>query len=124
MRGLSVHCHHTLLIEYCHDYDERAEYIKSDKPKNEQNTRLRLFKMLSKAAIKELPKRLTKAEVKYFKIRRKYYKSLAGYAAFDKAKAELDKAGAAWKESARTKWHEKWCGCKEWNGSEIVFKGA
>ena len=39
------HVHHGdgLLVEWCHSYDERAEYIRTDKSPGEQELRLRLF---------------------------------------------------------------------------------
>ena len=100
--GLSIHCHHDILIENCYDYDERVEAIKNDKPENEQEIRLRLFKLLSKEAIDELPEGLIKANAER-----------------DKAYAERDKANAKWTD--KEAWHKKWCGCKEWNGEEIIF---
>ena len=42
--GLYWHVHHDVLMEYCYSYDERANYIKSDKPEHEIELRLRLFK--------------------------------------------------------------------------------
>lgn len=41
--GLSRHCHHDVKFEYCFDFDERVEYIKSDKPEEEQPIRLKAF---------------------------------------------------------------------------------
>ena len=46
MKGLAFHCHHDNLFEYVTDYDERVKYIKNKKPKDEQELRLRLFKMI------------------------------------------------------------------------------
>ena len=42
--GLFWHLHHKKLIEWCHGYKERETYIRTDKPKYERETRLRLFK--------------------------------------------------------------------------------
>ena len=100
--GLSIHCHHNVLVEYCYNYDERVGAIKRDKPKNEQEIRLRLFKLLPKEAIDELSIKLKKA-----------------YAKRKKADTEWEKAYAEW--AYQDIWHKKWCGCKEWNGNEIVF---
>jgi hypothetical protein len=89
-------------------------YIKSDKPKNERKTRLKLFKMLSAKAVADLPKGLVKAHEECNKARAEY----------NKASEEGNKAYAEWKESGKAKvWHKKWCGCKEWDGKEIRFKG-
>ena len=116
IKGLSIHCHHDRLIEYCYDYDKRVKYIKTGKPKNEIETRLKLFKMLSKEAINALPKRLIKANAERDKAYAEWDKASAEW---EKAYAELNKAYAEWhfKES----WHKKYCGCKEWNGSKIIF---
>ena len=110
-KGLSVHCHHDILIEYCTDYRNRVEVIKENKPENEQEVRLRVFKLLSKEAIKSLPKKLVKAYANLDK----------AYANWKKAYADRDKADADWKE--KEQWHKKYCGCKEWNGKELVFEG-
>ena len=88
IKGLSIHCHHNGLIEYCYDYDKRVEYIKTSKPKSEIKTRLKLFKMLSKEAINALPKRLIKADAEREK----------AYAEREKAYAEREKANAEWEE--------------------------
>ncbi len=107
IKGLSIHCHHDILLEYCYDYNERVEVIKRDKPKNEQEIRLRLFKMLPQEAIDDLPDRLAKADAER-----------------SKAYAEWDKAYAEWSKADREIWHKKWCGCKEFNSEEIVFKDS
>ncbi len=44
--GFAFHCHHDVLVEYVHDYDERANFIINHKPSHEQELRLRLFKMI------------------------------------------------------------------------------
>ena len=110
-KGLSIHCHHNRLLEYCYDYDERVEAIKTDKPKSEQKIRLRLFKLLPQEAIADLPKALVKAYAEWEK----------ADAEWKKADAEWKKAYAEWKKAYAEEWHQKWCGCKEWNGREIVF---
>ena len=110
--GLSIHCHHEILMEYCTDYKGRVAYIKSDKPKYEQKIRLRLFKLLPKKALKDLPQNILKADADRKK----------ADADWNKADADWKKAYADWPLEARNSFHKKWCGCKEWNGKEIVFK--
>ena len=44
--GLAFHCHHDMLYEWVTDYDARVEYIKHVKPVEEQELRLRLFRMI------------------------------------------------------------------------------
>jgi len=44
----------------------------------------------------------------------------------DSARRKADvvrrEAYADWPQEASDAWHKKFCGCKEWNGKEIVFK--
>ena len=147
IKGLSIHCHHDNLFEYCYDYDERVEAIKQDKPKNEQEIRLRLFKMLPQEAITELPKGLVKAYAERQKADAEWEKASAEwekayaewekasakwgkayaerqkvYAEWQKADAERQKADVEWQKADAEAWHKKWCGCEEWNGKEILFK--
>ena|SRR4030043_809191 len=89
--GFAIHCHHDILVEYCYNYDERVAAIKRDKPQNEQEIRLRLFKLLPDEALKDLP---------------------TGY----------QKAYQEWSQADKDAFHKKWCRCKEWDGSEIIFK--
>ena len=152
--GLAIHCHHDILIEHCYDYDERVRVIKRDKLQNEQETRLRLFKLLPKKAIDELPAEVRKAYAEWRKayaewckayaewrkataeVRKAYAEVRKAYAEWCKAYAEWCKAYAEWckataevrkayaecRKADQEAWHKKWCGCKEWNGKEIVFK--
>ena len=46
IKGFAFHCHHGELVEYVTDYNDRVKYIKKHKPKEEQEVRLRLFKMI------------------------------------------------------------------------------
>jgi len=172
--GLAIHVHHNILVENCYDYKEREEAIKAAKPLNEQEIRLRLFKMLPKKAIAELPRNLIKAIADWDKANADWDKANADLdkanadldkanadldkanadwdkanadpdkaiadldkaiadwdkanadldkanADLDKAYADLDKANADWDKANQEAWHKKWCGCKEWNGKEIIF---
>lgn len=42
--GFFYHVHHETLLEWCYNYNERAEYIRTGKPEKEREIRLRLFK--------------------------------------------------------------------------------
>ena len=137
--GLSIHCHHNALIEYCYDYKERVKYIKENKFKNEQEIRLRLFKILPKEAEKDLLERYLKAYTECKKADAKWIKTYAEWkkanteqvktytkwikanAEWTKAYAEWEKAYAEWPQKSKDAFHKKWCGCKEWNGKELVF---
>jgi len=102
--GMYWHCHHDRLCEYVWDYQERVDYIKTEKPKNEIETRLRLFKKVKGKLPKEFDKEARK-------------KCVEGVEAGKK----LDEAGKKYAPQIEAL-HKKECGCKEWNGKEIVFK--
>ena len=121
--GFFFNVHHDKLIEWCYSYDERVDYIKARKPKNEIKTRLRLFKPVKD--IKAIPKEYREARKKWEEAWKK----------LEEARKKWKEAGKKWEE-AEEKWeeaekkcapqleklHKKECGCKEWNGKEIVFK--
>jgi hypothetical protein len=98
--GMFWHCHHDRLYEYVWDYQERVDYIKNEKPKNEIETRLRLFKKIKG----KLPKELEDIYKKYEEVYAKWEEADAKYL------PELEKL------------HKKECGCKEWNGKKLVFE--
>ena len=52
--GLFWHVHHEFILEWCHGYNERAEYIRTRKPKKEIDVRLRLFKAVKGELSKEV----------------------------------------------------------------------
>jgi NAD-specific glutamate dehydrogenase len=131
--GLSIHCHHDILVEHCYDHNERVDAIKRDKPQSEQEIRLRLFKLLPQEAIDELPGNLNKAYAEWKKADAEWKKADAewekAYAEREKADVEWKKADAEWKkayaewEKADQKtWHEKWCGCDYFQNGYINFK--
>ena len=110
-KGLAVHVHHDILVEYCYDYKGRVEYIKANKPKEEQEIRLRLFKILPKKAEKDIPKGYLEAN-----------KALnEAYKARNEADKAFSEANKAWSETDKDAFHAKWCGSKNWNGSKLVF---
>lgn len=51
--GFYWHVHHDKLMEWCFDYKRRVEYIKSNKPDNEINIRLRLLQPVKDIGILE-----------------------------------------------------------------------
>ena len=103
--GFSVHCHHDILVEWCYDYDERVRAIKQTKPKNEIKTRLKLFKLLPKEAIKDIPRGYVEANKK----RTEAYK-------------KWTEAYKKWSQKSKDAFHKKWCGCKEYKDGEIQFE--
>ena len=110
-RGMAFHVHHDKLVEYAWSFKERVEYIKRAKPLEEQELRLRLFKLIP-------PDRLPPA---FAKARAAWYKAGAAYAKagadFDKAEAAWYKAGAAWNKAraafakARAAWNKAGAAC-------------
>ena len=126
--GLSIHCHHNILVEHCYNYDERVEAIKRDKPRNEQEIRLRLFKLLPKEAIEELPTAWRKADAEWDKACAERRKACAeldkACAEWDRTWAEWNKACAEWCKEGQEIWHKKWCGCSEYQNGCINFKSG
>ena len=124
-KGLAVHVHHDILVEYCYDYKGRVEYIKANKPKEEQEIRLRLFKILPKKAEKDIPKgylEANKALNEAYKAWDEAYKARnEAYKARNEADKAFSEANKAWSETDKDAFHAKWCGCKNWNGSKLVF---
>ena len=111
--GMYWHVHHDVLVEYCYDYEERAEYIRKNKPANEVETRLRLFQPVKG----KLPAGLVKATKAYGKPMEAHNKVREAY---DKASEACNKALEAHLPEIEAL-HATECGCKEWNGKEIVF---
>lgn len=62
--GFAFHVHHNVLAEWCYDYGERVKVIKKDKPVEEQELRLRLFRLIPED---RLPVKLDKAWEAYGK---------------------------------------------------------
>src|SRR3989344_533512 len=69
--GLFLHVHHDILLEWCHNYDERVAFIRNEKPKEEQETRLRLFKPFKG----KLPQEVVKAVQELNKARQELNKA-------------------------------------------------
>ena len=127
---MAVHVHHDKLFEYCYNYQER-DYIKNNKPKNEIKIRLKRFVMLSKEQAAILPAQFVKTCQKYYEAWKKCVEARQKY---DEAWQKCDEAMQKYYE-ARQKYDETWkncqpqleeihkkiCGCKEWNGKELVF---
>jgi len=68
-----AHCyHHDIHWEYCFDYDERVEYIKSHKPVEEQPLRLKLFGLVPS---NKVPGRSSKEWLAYVKASKVYEQS-------------------------------------------------
>jgi uncharacterized coiled-coil DUF342 family protein len=162
-KGFYWHIHHDKLCEWCYDYDERVNYIKTEKPENEIQTRLRLMKPVREELPKEFVeaykkrneadkkwvetykkrnearKRLYEAREKLDEAHEKFVEAdekwVEAYEKCDETDKKWNEARKKWNEADK-KWDEAWkkfkpqlealhkkeCGCKEWNGTELVFK--
>src|SRR3989338_2906478 len=84
-QGFFWHVNHTIFLEWCYDYEERAQYIRTNKPQNEQEIRLRLFKPVQG----RLPEAVVKARQVYDEARPAFDKA---YQAYNEAYQAYDKA--------------------------------
>jgi len=84
--GFAFHCHHETLVEWTYDYNDRVEYIKSEKSEEEIELRLRLFQMIPEDRI---PTGLRNALEVYKKAQKVYENVLDSC---DKAQKVYDKA--------------------------------
>ena len=116
--GLFLHVHHDILLEWCHNYDERVAFIRNEKPKEEQETRLRLFKPFKGKLPQEVVKavqELNKARQELNKARQEYNKAAQEY---DKAEQEYNKVLNDNKELIEAL-HKAECPNCPWNGHTI-----
>ena len=111
-KGFFWHIHHDILLEWSDNIEERFEAVRKDKPKNEIKTRLRLIKPVDE---KLLPIEFAKAYKAWDKAWNK-----ARAKAWDKARAKADKARVKYKPEIEAL-HAKECGCREWDGTRIIF---
>ncbi len=116
--GFFWHVHHEILVEFCHDYDERAKYIREQKPNRERELRLRLFQPVKGI----LPQEVIEVGQAYDKAWQAYDKARQAY---DKARQACDKARQAYvkalndNEEAIEALHLKECPDCPWNGRTI-----
>lgn len=113
-RGFFWHIHHDKLLEWSSNIEERIEYIKKNKPANEQELRLRLLKPV----VGKLPKEVVVAEAAYYEAEVAYDKAVV---AWDKAWAAYDKAKAAYRAEIEAL-HARECPNCPWNGKTIFLR--
>ena len=106
--GFAFHVHHNILMEYCFDYDGRVRAIKENKPKEEQELRLRLFRLIP---MRRLPLAFRKAHAKWLK----------AHAEWRKDYAEWRKALTEWQPQIE-KLHVELCPNCTWDGKTIFPK--
>ena len=114
---MAVHVHHDILFEYCHNYQERVDYINKKKPEHERKTRIKLFAMLTQEQIAMLPKEFVEERQKYDEVSQKYNEAMQKY---DEARQKCNEASQKYKPQLE-EINKKICGCKEWDGTELVF---
>jgi hypothetical protein len=119
--GFAFHLHHEKLAEWCADYDGRVKYIKSDKPKDEQPLRLKLFRLIP---TEQLPAEWRKAYAEWQKAYAEWQKAGAEWqkadAEWQKADAEWQKAGAEW-QKAGAEWQKA---DAEWQKADAEWQKA
>lgn len=124
-KGWAIHCHHDTLMEWCYDYGERVDAIRK-KPRHEVATRMRLFKLLPDAAMQDLPVALVSAGEAYNQAREAYKQAREAWEqAWESYKQVMEtykQVMETWDQAGQTRWHDKWCGCRDWDGREIRFR--
>lgn len=128
--------HEPYLIYFLTDaeYRKRIEEIKATKPPHEIPTRLRLFKEVRGKILRALKQAWTKWKEAYAEWGEAVAKRDKAVAKWDEAYAKCEEAETKCKEAETKceevyekflplieKLHGEECGCKEWNGKEIVF---
>ena len=98
-KGMFWHVHHDVLVEYCHGYQERVDFINEFKLPNEVHTRLKLFQPVKG----KLPDDVVKARE-----------------ACNEAREAYDEAREAHQVEI-TALHEKECPDCIWDGEELDF---
>lgn len=96
--GFYWHVHHDILVEWCHNYEERASCIRTEKPKHERDIRLRLFRPVKGI----LPQKVQEAKRAYAE----------AWLACDEAGIACDKAWLVYDE-ARLDYDEVWLAYKK-----------
>lgn len=111
LSGLALHCHHDKLAEWCWDYQERLEYIQTEKPEEERELRKALFQLIP---IGLLPAAFVKAADAF-------RAAFASQISVDKARVAYTKARHALHLKAL---HRQIChpNCP-WNGETIFSRG-
>ena len=143
--GFYWHVHHTVLLEWCYNYGERVRAIMDTKGK-EVETRLKVLKPVKEPLPRDLMEigweyateivrnsdafqRIIWLKEIYFKTAHQPYWEMFNKAQKDyiEIKKYFDKTRKRYDEvllkyaPLLDKLHKKECGCKEWNGKELVF---
>ena len=113
--GTGLHVHHKELFETLTEpIGNREEYIKKEKPEDEQPVRLKALRKLTKKEVAAIPKGLLEARMELEK----------ALEAWKKAREKAWKAWETWEEAQRSPeamaWHKSVCDpdCP-WNGATL-----
>ena len=102
-QGFYWHVHHDVLFEFCHNYGERASYIRGNKAESEQAIRLKLFQPVKG----ELPEEVVKARRAYNQARQAYNQAWQAYdqvwRAREQARQAYDQAWQAYDQAWRAR---------------------
>jgi hypothetical protein len=127
-RGWTWWCHHGMMLEYCTDFADRVDYVKTHKLKSEIPARLNAFRFVKgKLPTKFLKayKTRKKASITYDKAYAAYCKA---YMAYDKAHVAYGEAYTAYNEAYAASQpqiralFEKECPDIEWDKNKEVLK--
>lgn len=113
--GFAFHCHHSILAEWCTDFEGRVRVINSDKPASERPLRLRLFKMIP---LDRVPATLLQADEARDKTWEAYEAYKKAREAYDEARKVYDKALAAATPELEAL-HKELCPDCPWDGRTI-----
>jgi len=114
--GFYWHVHHDAIVEWCYDYDERAEYIRRHKP--ECDREIRLAAMI--AVQGKLPDEVVAAWKAYAEVEKAYVE--AGKAYVEAWKAYIEAIAAHSAEIAAL--HEQECPNCPWDGKTLFPEKA
>ena len=130
--GFYWHVHHDTLLEWCYDYDERADFILKHKDASEQPTRLRLLQPVKSKLpqeVVEADQACDKAWQACYKTKQAYFKAGQVYdevrQVYLKAWRVYQKAGQAYEKvladnkEAIEKLHALECPNCPWDGNTI-----
>ena len=98
--GFYWHVHHEILVEWCHDYDERAKYIRKNKLTHERKLRLRLFQPVKGS----LPQEVIEAGQAYDQAWQAYDQARRAY---NQAEQALTQAGQAYDQALQA-YNQAW----------------
>ncbi|MFH1451013.1 MAG: hypothetical protein ABIF89_00160 [bacterium] len=120
-QGFYWHVHHRILIEWCYDYVERTKYIRTEKAKDQRETRLRLFQPVKG----DLPQEVIKARQALNEARRVYNKQVQSLYEARQAYYEKERASQAYYKALKKNMpaiealHKKECPNCPWDGHTI-----